>query len=236
MGYLILKQPIKVLDGNIAREYRAGVNKDVTAEEAEHWYVKAAGGQYVESLEDAHKQAPGAREESARLRSEWETAQRTAIQAALSAEALREDLERAEKEFGIDTKQADKVFRDSMKAEEDRMRELQERAEARNAAQAEQDASSPTSPAQAETIAAGSANVANVEMDGPAKAQALRDAAETSQTMGAGATEAPKAADIPKPTDEEVRAAGSEENANRAEAGIKPTDPIDAKPKTTLKK
>lgn len=240
MGYLILNQPIRVLDGGQARDYRAGVNKDVTPEQAEHWYVKAAGGQYFEKLEDAHKQTPGAREEVVRLRSEWETAQRSAIQSALSAEALRSDLVSAEREFGIDTRAADKVFRESMKEQEARMRELQDAAEERNASQMEQDASSPTSPAQAEIIAAGSAEVANTQMDGPAKAQAERDAAKTSESMGVGADagpeEAPKAADVPKPSPEEVRAAGSEENANRAEAGIKPTDPVDAKPKTTLKK
>jgi hypothetical protein len=184
MGYLALKERITVNYGNgVSRTFLPGVNKDVSQEEAEHWYVKAAGGEYHENVADAHRGAPEMKNLVSARRAEWEQAQRAALLAAIGAQSLRSDLEKLEKDMGVDTKKADAAFRESIKDEESRMKKLISEAEEADAVQKEQDAKSALTPAESEKIAAGSEEVANTEMDGPAKAEAERQVEETGKTI-----------------------------------------------------
>jgi len=184
MGYLSLKQPITVIfDDGTRRSFSPGVNKDVTKDQSEHWYVKAAGGEYFDKIEDAHKNAPEMKNVVAARRAEWEQATRAAMLAAINSETLRKDLVALEKEMGVDTKKADAVFKETLKDEEDRMTKLRSEAEEADAVQKEEDTKSALTPAEAEVVAAGSAEVANTEMDGPAKAEADQAAEEGGKTI-----------------------------------------------------
>lgn len=220
MGYLVLEEDRTVTfqDGT-RRTFRKGVNKDVTREEADHWYLK--GTTYVDKLEDAHKKTPEAMRTVGAARAEWEQAQRGAMLAAISAESLRKDLETLEKEFGVNTRDLDKQFRSTLKDEEERMEALQASAEQRAADQVaqEEEAATALSPAEAERKAAGSEEVANTQMDGPAKVDAEKTAADTAATITSGATTqagvaTPTATELTPSTKEEVKAAGSAETAN----------------------
>jgi len=183
-GYLVLKQPVTVTYGDGSRRtFSAGTNKDVTREEADHWYVKAAGGEYFDKIEDAHKNAPEMKQTVAARRAEWEQAQRGAMLAAINAQSSRKDLEALEKEMGVDTKKLDAAFKETIKDEEDRMKKLMSEAEEADAEQKDQDAKSALSPAEAEKIAAGSEENANTAMDGAAKAEADKKLADEGKTI-----------------------------------------------------
>lgn len=173
MGYLALKQPVTVtFNDGTRRTFAPGVNRDVTKEQSEHWYVKAAGGEYFEKIEDAHKNVPEMKQNAAARRADWEQTQRGALLAAINAETARKDLLALEKEMGIDSKKLDADFKATLKDEEDRMKKLMSEAEEADAEQKSQDAKSALTSGEAEKIAAGSAENANTAMDGAAKAEA----------------------------------------------------------------
>lgn len=126
MGYLISDKQFTVqFGGDVgSRTFMVGVSKDVTPEMAEHWYVKAAGAQYVERLEDAHKSSPTALASVRQARSQWEQAMRESVRAEIAQLSLRRDLERLEQEFGVDTRAADAALEESMSEDLARIRSL----------------------------------------------------------------------------------------------------------------
>lgn len=235
-GYLIADHEFTVPFDSGRRTFQRGVNKDVTPEMADHWYVKANKARYVEKLEDVHKELPETVELVKRARSSWEQNQRLAIQAQLSAQRERKDLERLEKEYGIDTKARDKEFEAALEQERKQAEALMTEAEERQEAQLADDAKSSSSAAEAERKAAGSEEVANTEMDGPAKEEAEKAAAnpplptESADALNRNpdpGTQA-KPEDTKKPsTEEQERAAGSKETANTGTQKDPEPDPKD---------
>ena len=224
MGYLISDKEFTVpFDNGPRRTFLPGVNPDVTPEMAEHWYVRAAGGRYVEKLEDAHKQTPSALDSVKRARAAWEQNQRTLIKLGITAERERRDLKKLEKEFGIDTKARDDEFEKTLELERKEYEELQASVEADAEVQRQADAETDLSTAETERKAAGSEEVANTQMDGPAKADAEKQAAkpplptdpasELNRNPAPGTQAKPEDAKKPS-TEEQVQAAGSKESAN----------------------
>lgn len=234
MGYLILDKQITVpFGGSVGtRTLLAGVNKDITQEMADHWYVRAAGGQYVEKLEDAHKRTPGAREAVTRARADWQQTVRGLMATTAIERAQRRDLVKLEKEFGVDTKAADKQFEDETQAEHDRLQALEDENAERIEVQAAADAGGALSPAQAERMAAGSEEVANTEMRGPAAAEAAASAGGVDPSQQLPRT-VPDGAVGGTPTD--VAAAGSAEAANTKPDGQPRVDDQKVDPKTAPK-
>lgn len=217
MGYLKLDKQITVPFGpGNTRTLLPGINPNITQEQADHWYVRAAGGQYFEDLSEAHRHAPGAREAVDRARAGWQQSVRAAMAAHESMLAQRRDLEKMESDMGLDTKARDREFEDSIQDERKRLKGLEDETLDRAEAQANADAEGHLSPAQAERKAAGSEEVANTEMSGPAAADAAQQAGGVDPTqqlprtapdgqLGASATEA--------------AAAGSAEAANTRPGG-----------------
>lgn len=217
MGYLILDKQITVPFGpGNTRTLLKGINKDITPEMAEHWYVRGAGGRYVETLAEADKAAPGARESVQRARADWEQSVRNEMAAHATQVAMRKDLERLEKEFGVDTRGRDKEFEDSIREERKRLDALEKDTLDRAEAQAAANAGDSLSPAQAERMAAGSEEVANTEMTGPAAADAAASAGgvDPSQQLPRSAPDGALGA-----SSTEQAAAGSAEGANTTPEG-----------------
>lgn len=237
-GYLISDKEFTVqFDPPIGRRtILKGVNKDVTPAMADHWYVKAHGARYVKDLSEAHKQLPETMTAVQRARSAWEQNQRLAIQAQINVQREREDLEKLEKEFGVDTKARDKEFEATLEEERKQLKALQDAAEERQAAQLAADSESELTVADAERRAAGSEEVANTEMNGPAKEEAEKAAANPPLPTEAAdklnrnpdpGTQA-KPDDAKKPsTEEQNRAAGSKETANTSTQKEREPDPKD---------
>ncbi len=159
MGYLILDKAITVPFGpGHTRSLLPGVNKDFTPEMAEHWYVRAAGGRYVETLEEAHKSTPSAREAATRARDQWQQSVRAEMAAHGTQVALRRDLVRLEKEFGVDTEAADDSFEKEIDTERKRLKSIEseatEQAETQAAAEGGADAAALAADAKAAEDAA----------------------------------------------------------------------------------
>lgn len=217
VGYLKLDKQITVPFGpGNTRTLLPGINPNISREESEHWYVRAAGGQYFEELSEAHRHAPGAREAVERARATWQQSVRAAMAAQESMLALRRDLEKMESDMGLDTEARDKEFEDSIKSERDRLQALADETLDRAEAQASADAEGHLSPAQAERKAAGSEEVANTAMNGPAADDAAQQTGKVDSTQQLPRT-APDGPLGASPT--EAAAAGSDEAANTKPSG-----------------